>query len=228
MNTPFKVILFGATGMIGKGVLLECLESPQVDAVLAIGRSSCGVIHAKLTEVLHDDFLDYSAIAQQMKGYDACYFCLGISAGGMTEEKYTRITYEFTLAAAQALINLTPEMIFIFVSGAGTDATEKGRMMWARVKGRTENDLRKIPFKAVYLFRPGVIQPMKGITSRTASYRFFYTVFGFLFPLLKLLFPKSITTTVDIGQAMINAVVEGYAKPVLESRDIKLLAISNI
>ncbi len=219
-----KAIIYGASGMVGKGVLLECLESPDVESVLLIGRSACGITHPKIKEILHRDFNDYSGIEEQLKGYDTCYFCLGVSAFRMSEEDYSRITYDFTLSAAQTLVRLNPDMTFCYVSGTGTDSSEKGRIMWARVKGKTENDLLKLPFKKAIMFRPGFIQPMKGITSRTKLYRLTYTVFGFLYPLLNALFPNQITNTTKVGQAMINAVIRGTDHTYLENRQINQLA----
>ena len=162
-----KVILFGATGMVGQGVLRECLLDPTVDAVLTVGRSPTGQRHAKLREITHADFGDYSAIEDDLRGYDACFFCLGVSSVGLSEADYHRVTYEYTLAAARTLVRLNPGLTFVYVSGQGTDSTEKGRTMWARVKGRTENELLKMPFKGAYMFRPGYIQPVKGAVSST-------------------------------------------------------------
>jgi uncharacterized protein YbjT (DUF2867 family) len=218
-----KAIIFGATGMIGQGVLLECLEDPRVESVLAIGRKSTGKSHPKLKEVLHQDFEDYSAIEDQLQGYNACFYCLGVSAAGMSEEQYHRITYDFSVKAAAVLSRLNPDMTFSFISGAGTDATEKGSTMWARVKGKAENAVQKFPFKATYMFRPGYIQPMKGVTSATRSYRIMYAIFKPFYFLLKGI-PKYVTSSVKLGQAMINAADFGYEKTVLESTDINLLA----
>src|SRR5690606_25298219 len=204
-----KAILFGASGMVGKGVLIECLESPHVAAVLVVGRNSCGMQHPKLKEIIHQDFMDYSAIEHQLKGYNACYVCLGVTALGMAEEKYTKIPDDYTLATANTLLALNPEMTFCYVSGLGTDSTEKGRSMWARVKGKTENDLLKLPFKGVYLFRPGYIQPMKGVKSKVGWYQAFYTVFKRLYPVLKKLSPQIATSTVQVGLAMIHVTQKG-------------------
>ena len=180
-----KVILFGASGMVGQGVLRECLLDPEVTAVLSIVRSSTGQQHPKLREIVHKDFFDFSSIESELSGFDACFFCLGVSSAGMSEENYRRITYDITLAAAQTLVKLNPNMTFIYVSGAGTDSSERGRMMWARVKGQTENALLRLPFKAAYMFRPAVIVPLHGIKSRTRLYRVSYAVLGPLLPLLK-------------------------------------------
>ncbi|MEP6567976.1 MAG: epimerase, partial [Mesorhizobium sp.] len=163
-----KVILFGATGMVGQGVLRECLLDPGVEAVLAIGRGPTGQHHAKLREIIHADFFNWSEIESQLTGFDGCFFCLGVSSIGMAEEKYRHLTYDLTMAAATTLARLNPGMTFTYVTGQGTDSTELGRVMWARIKGKTENDLRKLPFKAAYMFRPGGIQPLHGVRSKTA------------------------------------------------------------
>jgi uncharacterized protein YbjT (DUF2867 family) len=218
-----NVILFGATGMVGQGVLRECLLDPGVQKVLTIARSATGEQHEKLRELLHRDFLDYSDINSDLSGFDACFFCLGVSSAGMKEEQYYRVTYEFTLAAARTLASLNPDMTFIYVSGQGTDSTEQGRIMWARVKGKTENALSALPFKAAYMFRPGAIQPLHGITSKTRLYRAIYVVMGPLFPLWKTLWPNSITTTERLGRAMIEVARHGAPKRVLENRDINLI-----
>src|SRR5579864_1453935 len=169
-----KVILFGATGMVGQGVLRECLRDPRVEAVLAVGRSATGQSHPKLSELVQQDLFAYSANEARLKGYDACFFCLGVSSAGMSEADYRHITYDLTLAAAETLVRLNPAMTFIYVSGAGTDSSERGSSMWARVKGATENALLRLPFKAAYMFRPGVIRPLHGIRSKTPLYRAFY------------------------------------------------------
>jgi uncharacterized protein YbjT (DUF2867 family) len=215
-----KVVLFGATGMVGQGVLRECLLDPEVESVLAVGRSATGQHHAKLRELIHEDFTDFSAIEGQLAGYDACFFCLGISASGMKEEDYHHITYDFTMAAAEALVRSSPGMTFIYVSGAGTDSTEQGRWMWARVKGKTENALLRLPFKAIYMFRPGYIQPLHGIVSKTRLYRFVYAVMAPLFPLWRRLFPKYVITTEDVGRAMLQVAGRGARERVLENREL--------
>src|SRR6266478_2251577 len=185
-----RIILFGATGMVGQGVLRECLLDPDVTLVLSIGRTPVGQTHAKLRERLLPDPGDLSSIEGELGGHDACFFCLGVSSAGMTEAAYRRITYDLTLAAAGTLSRRNPGMTFIYVSGTGTDSSERGRSMWARVKGETENALLKLPFKAAYMFRPAAIQPMHGILPKTRVYRLVYVVFGFLFPLLRIIFPK--------------------------------------
>jgi uncharacterized protein YbjT (DUF2867 family) len=215
-----KVILFGATGMVGQGVLRECLLSPAVESVLAIGRSATGQEHAKLREIIHEDFLDFSGIEDKLRGYDACFFCLGVSSVGKTEQQYERVTYGYTMAAAQMLAMLNPQMTFIYVSGTGTDSTERGRTMWGRVKGKTENALLRLPFKAAYMMRPGYIQPMHGVKSKTGLYRVMYSVFGALYPILKAVAPNYVTTTEQVGKAMIAIAQRGAPKKFLENRDI--------
>jgi uncharacterized protein YbjT (DUF2867 family) len=218
-----KVILFGATGMVGQGCLRECLLDADVESVLAVGRRPTGQRHAKLHEVVHDNFLDYSAIESQLAGYDACFFCLGVSSVGMSEERYRHLTYDITLAAATTLAKLNPGMVFIYVTGRGTDSTERGRLMWARVKGKTENDLLKLPFKAAYMFRPAAIQPLHGIRSKTAWVQAIYVAAAPLLSLLNRVAPKYMTTTEQIGRAMIRVAKDGYPKRVLESEDINRL-----
>jgi uncharacterized protein YbjT (DUF2867 family) len=215
-----KVILFGATGMVGQGVLRECLLDAGVESVLAVGRSPTGQRHAKLREIVHDNFMDYSSIESQLTGYDACFFCLGVSSIGMDEERYRHLTYDITLAAATTLSKLNPGMVFTYVSGRSTDSTEQGPMMWARVKGKTENDLLKLPFKAAYMFRPAGIQPLHGIKSKTGWIQAIYVVTAPLLSLLARTSPKFMTTTEQIGRAMIKVARDGYPKPVLESEDI--------
>ena len=215
-----KAIVLGATGMVGEGVLHECLLHPEVASVLVVNRRPCGVEHEKLTEIIHKDFLDFSPIADQLIGYNACYFCMGVSSVGMKEEDYRRLTYDLTLHVANTLAESNPDLTFCYVSGAGTDSTEQGRSSWARVKGKTENDLLKLPFKAAYMFRPGYIQPTKGLKN---AYKI-YSVMAPLYPLWKLLFPKFVVTLEEIGLAMINATLRGYERPVLECRDIATLA----
>jgi uncharacterized protein YbjT (DUF2867 family) len=215
-----KVILFGATGMVGQGALRQCLLDPSVERVLVIGRNPIRQRDAKLREIHHDNFLDYSAIESELVGYDACFFCLGITSVGLSEERYRHITYDFTLAAAHTLSELNPAMVFIYVTGRGTDSTGQGPLMWARVKGETENDLFKLPFKAAYMFRPAAVQPLHGIKSKTAWYQAIYVAATPLFGLLKRLAPKYVTTTERIGRAMIKVARDGYPKAVLESEDI--------
>src|SRR6202011_89861 len=215
-----KVILFGATGMVGQGVLRECLLDADVETVLAVGGSPTGVQNAKLREIVHDNFLDFSGIESQLAGYDACFFCLGVSSVGMSEERYRHLTYDITMAAAKTLARLTPGMVFVYVTGRGTDSTERGSLMWARVKGKTENDLLKLPFKAAYMFRPAGIQPLHGIRSRTAWYQAAYVVAAPVLSLLNRIAPKYVTTTDQVARAMIRVARDGYPRPVLESEDI--------
>ncbi len=217
------MILFGATGMIGQGVLRECLRDPEVEAVLAIGRGPSGQQHPKLRDLVHADLLDLRSIEGQLSGYDACFFCLGVSSAGMTEEAYMRVTHGIALAAAGTLAKLNPQMTFVLVTGAGTDSSEKGRSMWARVKGKTENDVGRLPFKAAYMFRPGFIQPLHGIKSRTAAYRIAYSILWPLMPVAKALFPRGILTTEQLGRAMLAVAKRGAPKRVLEMRDIAAL-----
>lgn len=206
--------------MVGQGVLRECLLDDEVETVLSVGRSAIGQQHAKLQQLMHQNFLDYSDVEDRLAGFDACFFCLGVSSAGMSEERYTGVTYDFTLAAARTLSQLNPNMTFIYVSGMGTDSSEHGRSMWARVKGKTENDLLRLPFHAAYMFRPALIVPLHGIKSKTLFYRIFYVALGPLLPLLKGRFPKYVTTTEQVGRAMIKIAKEGWPKPVLENSDI--------
>jgi uncharacterized protein YbjT (DUF2867 family) len=218
-----KVILFGATGMVGQGVLRECLIDPGVESVLAVGRGKTGQQHAKLREIVHDNFLDYSAIESQLTGYDACFFCLGVSSVGMNEERYRHLTYDITLAAAKTLVRLNPGTVFTYVTGRSTDSTEQGPQMWARVKGKTENDLLKLPFKAAYMFRPAGIQPLHGVRSKTAWVQAIYVVAAPLLSYLARTAPKFMTTSEQLGRAMIKVARDGFPKPVLESEDINSL-----
>ena len=215
-----KVIITGATGMIGKGVLLECLDHNEIEEVLVIGRTSIEMEHPKLKELLHKDFTDFSNKNEQLAGYDACFFCLGISATGLNEDQYRKITYDFTLALANVLVELNPQMTFNYVSGQGTDSSEKGRMMWARVKGKTENDLMNLGFRQAFMFRPGAIIPLRGIKSKTKSYQFMYDYFTWLLKGIKFISPNSIVNTTQIGLAMINSVSKGYDKSILTPKDI--------
>jgi nucleoside-diphosphate-sugar epimerase len=215
-----KAIITGATGMIGEGVLHECLLCPDVEQVLVINRRPCNVTHEKLTEIILPDFFNLTPVAERLHGYNACFFCLGISSVGMKEPEYRRITYDLTLNFAHILVSRNPGMVFCYVSGAGTDSSEKGRLMWARVKGKTENDLLKLPFRDSYMFRPGLIRPTKGLRNAYSIYK----IINPLFPLLKLAFPKFVTTLKDIGIAMIQAACKGYDKKVLEVKDIVKLA----
>lgn len=215
-----NVLIFGATGMVGHGVLLECLRDSAVERVVALVRTATGLRDPKLNEIVHRDLLDYSGMEETLSGFDACFFCLGVASAGMKEAAYERITYGFTLAAAEMLCRTNPGLTFIYVSGSGTDSSEKGRAMWARVKGRTENALLHLPFEA-YMFRPGFIQPLDGIQSKTPMYRAFYKVLGPLMPLLHRTFPQRVLSTREIGQAMLAVARHGYAKHILETNDIR-------
>ncbi len=210
--------------MVGKGVLLECLDHEQVDQVLAIGRSKLDLEHSKLKQIVHKDFSDYSSIKSELAGYDACYLCMGVSAAGLTEEKYTEITHLYTLTLAKTLVEMNPGMICTYVSGQGTDSTEQGRAMWARVKGRTENDLLALGFKRAYMFRPGAIIPLRGIKPSSKLYRFLITNLKWLIYLVKFLAPNSVVNTSQIGSAMINATLKGYDARVLTPKHILILA----
>jgi uncharacterized protein YbjT (DUF2867 family) len=216
-----KVILFGASGMVGQGVLRECLLDPDITVVLAVGRSPLGQQHEELREIVRPDLFNYAPIEDQLRGYDTCFFCLGVSSAGMTEANYRHITYDLTIAAAKTLAKLNPKMTFVYISGAGTDSTEGGRTMWARVKGQTENALLRLPFKAAYMFRPGYIQPLHGIKSKTNWYRALYAIVSPVYPLLQALFPNCVTTTEQLGRAMIQVAKHGAPKQVLEVEDIR-------
>src|SRR5271156_4989639 len=215
-----NVVLFGATGMVGQSALRECLLDPDVNKVISIVRTPTTPTNAKLRELVLPDFTNYSAVETELTRLDACFFCLGVASSGMSEADYTRITHDFTLAAAMTLAKLNPSMTFIYVSGSGTDSTERGRIMWARVKGRTENDLLKLPFKAAYMFRIGFIQPLHGIRSKTAWVQAIYVGAAPLLSLLNRVVPAYMTTTEQVGRAMIKVAREGYPRAVLESEDI--------
>jgi uncharacterized protein YbjT (DUF2867 family) len=215
-----KVILLGATGMVGQGVLRECLLDPQVETVLAIGRSPTGRQHEKLHEIVFDNLSDLSPVESRLSGYDACFFCLGVSAVGMKEEAYRRVTYDLTVSVASTLLKANPAMTFIYVSGSGTDSTERGRVTWGRVKGRTENALLRMPFRAADMFRPGYIQPLPGIRTKTKWYGAVYAMMSPLYPLWKRLVPNYVTTTENIGRAMLRVAKEGFPKHALENQDI--------
>jgi uncharacterized protein YbjT (DUF2867 family) len=229
-----KVIVVGASGMVGQGVLRECLLDPEVERVLVLGRRPLGptsdklVGRDKLVERIVPDLMDLSAIEGDLAGWDACFYCLGVTSAGMSEEAYRRVTLDLTVAVGGALARLNPGMTFVFVSGASTDSTERGRVMWARVKGAAENAVLKMPFKAAYMFRPGLIQPRHGIVSRTASYRILYVVLAPVVALLRLLFPKAVTTTERVGWAMLAAAKRGAPKTILENPDINDLAVREL
>jgi uncharacterized protein YbjT (DUF2867 family) len=215
-----RAIVTGATGMVGEGVMHECLLHPDVEQVLIINRRPSGFAHPKLKEIVHSNFHDLSVIESHLYPYNACFFCLGVSSVGMKEAEYQKLTYDLTIHVAESLSRLNPEMTFCYVSGSGTDSTEKGRIMWARVKGKTENKLQLMPFKKAYAFRPGFMQPTKGLKNTLKG----YAVLAWMFPVLSRLFPGFVCTLKEVGIAMINTVTKGYEKPVLEVRDIVELA----
>jgi uncharacterized protein YbjT (DUF2867 family) len=218
-----KVMIFGATGMVGRGVLLACLADPTIERVLVVGRGSTGIVDGRLREIVRPDLFDLSDVAGELSGYDGCFFCLGVSSTGMSEERYRRVTYDLTLGVARILAEQDPGMALVYVSGQGTDSSERGRSMWARVKGATENALLRLPLR-VYLFRPGYIQPMHGVTSRTRLYRLLYVLTTPLYPILKRLAPGQVTTTEQIGRAMINLARDGGESRVLVPRDVNAAA----
>jgi len=217
-----RAIITGASGMVGEGVLHECLQDPEVESVLVVGRKPCGTKHPKLKEILHNDFYDLSPIEDQLRGYNACFFCLGTTSVGKSEEEYYKITYILTMHFATTVSNVNSDMTFCYISGTGTDSSEQGRSMWARVKGKTENDLQKLPFKQVYNFRPSYMQPTPGLKHTLKPYKYI----SWLYPVLRFLFPKHVTTLKEVGIAMINAVKKGYDKPTIEVKDI--LALSKL
>jgi uncharacterized protein YbjT (DUF2867 family) len=216
-----RVIISGATGMVGQGALQECLRDPEVESVVSVVRAPSGRQHEKLREIVHKNFLDFSPIEKDLTGLDSCLYCLGATSTGMTEEAYSRVTYEFTIAAAKTLLRLNPGMTFVFVSGAGADSTGKGKVMWARVKGRTENALLAMPFRSVYVFRPAMIQPLDGIESKTANYRIMYKLLAPFLSVAHSFWPRYITTTQELGRALLAAAKHGAGKRVVESRQIR-------
>jgi len=220
MDTKIKAIVTGASGMVGEGVLLECLNHPQVESLLVVGRRPCSITHPKLKEIIHKDFFDVSTIESQLAGYNACYFCLGVSSVGMKEPEYYNLTYNLTLNFAQAVSRQNTDMTFCYVSGAHTDSTEQGKTMWARVKGKTENDLAKLPFKQEFNFRPGFMKATKGQKNLLPLYKYF----AWLYPVLKVLTPNMASTLAEVGQAMINVTLFGYETHTIEVKDIKKLA----
>ncbi|MEO6961419.1 MAG: epimerase [Puia sp.] len=217
---PLRVIITGATGMVGEGVMHECLLSPEVESVLLVSRKSSGMQHPKIREILLADFLDLSSITSGLTGYNACFFCLGVSSVGIKKALYEKLTYDLTLGFASALVKQNPGMVFCYISGRGTDTSEKGKMHWARVKGKTENDLQKLPFKAVYSFRPGIMTPTKGLKNTLPMYKWA----GWLIPVINTVSPHSVISLAELGRSMIHAVTRGYKKSVLEISDILLLA----
>ena len=217
MHSKIKVIITGATGMVGEGVLHECLLYPQIENVLVINRKPCGIRHPKLKEIIHADFFNLSPIKNELSGYDACFFCLGVSSVGMKEPGYFKLTYTLTMHFAEIVSEVNSNMVFCYISGAGTDSTEKGRMMWARVKGKTENDLMKLPFKKVYNFRPAILEPTKGLKNTLSLYKYF----GWMAPILRLLAPNQISTLQQLGKSMIFVTINGYKKQNFDVKDIK-------
>ena len=219
-SDKIKAIITGVTGMVGEGVLHECLQSDDVEAVLIINRKPSGIVHPKLKELIHGDFLNLGPVAEQLAGYNACYFCLGISSLGVKEPEYFKTTHTLTLHVAETLVKHNPDMTFCYVSGAGTDSTEKGSSMWARVKGKTENDLMKLPFKQVFAFRPGYMHPTPGLKNTLS----FVKYLSWLYPFFKRSFPNTVSTLAQVGQAMIKVTLFGYDKQVMEVKDIKMVA----
>ena len=215
-----RVIVTGATGMVGKGILLECLDNKEISEVLSIGRNKVGLSHPKLKELIHKDFSNFSSVKNKLTAYDACFYSLGVSAGGIKEDLYRTITYDFTMALAHILFEINPQITFNYVSGVGTDSSEKGKMMWARVKGKTENNLINMGFKQAFAFRPGAIIPLRGIKSRTKLYQFMYDYFMWMVKITKKIAPNSVVNTTQIGKAMINTMLFGYDKKVITSKDI--------
>ena len=220
MENKINAMLTGATGMVGEGVLNECLQDPSVSTVLVINRRPCGVSHPKLKEIIHADFYDFSPIKSQLSGYNACFFCLGTSSVGMNEADYTKVTYTLTIGFADILSQLNPDMTFCYISGGSTDSTEKGKLMWARVKGKTENDLMKLPFKRVYNFRPGYMHPTPGMKNTLKYYKYI----TWMYPFLRFAFSGTVSTLAELGLAMIHSVTRGYDKQILEVKDIVTLA----
>lgn len=218
-----KILIYGATGMVGHGVLHACLDADDVESVTSIGRTPLGYTHPKLRELIHADLYNYAGLEESLRGFDACFFCLGTSSAGKTEAAYSRITYDLTLAAAQVLLKLNPNMVFTYISGASTDSSEQGKSMWARVKGKTENALLRLPFKGAYMFRPGLIRATDGAVSKTPVYRLFYTLFSPFIPLLHRAFPNHVVSTREIGVSMLSLVRAPAAKRIYEVRDIRTL-----
>jgi len=221
-----NIILFGATGMVGQGVLRECLRDPSVQSVKTLGRTATRVQHPKLREIVHTNLWDFSSIEPELSGFDACFFCLGVASAGMKEAAYEHVTYGIAMAAAQSLSRLNSQMTFVYVSGASTDSSEQGKIMWARVKGKTENALLRLPFRAAYMFRPGAIEPLHGAQSRTRLYRLLYIATKPLLPILRWAFPNSILTTEQIARAMLAVARNGAPKRILEIKDIRALALA--
>ena len=209
-----RAIITGASGMVGEGVMHECLQHPDVEKVLVLGRKHCGTVHSKLTELIHPELYNLSGLEERLAGYNACYFCLGTTSVGKNEEEFTRITYTLTMHVARMLSKLNPDMTFCYVSGSGTNPN--GSQMWQRVKGKTENDLTKLPFKQVFNFRPGFMQPTEGLKNAISA----YTYFSWMFPILKVLFPGVTCRLSEVGQAMINVTQRGYNRNIIEVKDM--------
>ena len=223
MVMKIKAIITGSTGMVGEGVLHECLNHPDVEQIMVINRKPCGVMHPKLKEIIHSNFFDITPTTSQLQGYNACFFCLGVSSVGLKEPAFRKLTYDLTMHVATQLVQINPAMTFCYVSGAATDSSEQGKIMWARVKGKTENDLMKLPFKKVYAFRPGYMQPTPGLKNTLKMYRFL----SWAYPILRRLFPKQVSTLQEVGLAMIHCAVKDYHKSVLEVKDIIEIAKDN-
>jgi len=219
-----KVLLFGSSGMVGQGVLRECLLDPTVEAILSVGRSPSGTVAPKLTDLLRPDLSDLADVEGRLTGFDACFFCLGVSSVRKSEADFRRVTYDLPVSVAERLARLNPEMTFVYVSGAGTDSSEHGRAMWARVKGATENAILRLPFRRSFMFRPGAIQPKHGIRSKTALYRGLYVVLSPFLWVVKLVSPDSLTTTEAVGRAMIRVAADGAPEPLVSTREINRLA----
>lgn len=217
-----KVVITGATGMVGKGVLLECLDHPEIKEVLSISRKKLGISHPKLKELIHADFSEFISVEEQLAGYDACFHSMGVSSAGMNEKDFTKLTHGISLALARTFHSKNPNSVFTYVSGTGTDSSENGRTMWARVKGKTENDILKLGFRAAHMYRPGAIIPLRGIRSSTKLYQFFYDYFMWILKFMKLLFPNSVVNTTQMGFSMINVAMNGYSKKILDPKDIIL------
>lgn len=218
-----KILIFGTTGMVGQGALRECLLADDVTLVQTVGRTATGQQHSKLRELVHPDLFDYAGVEAELENFDACFFCIGVTSSGMTETQYTHLTHDLTLVAAQTLARLNPRMTFVYLSGASADSSEAGKVMWARVRGRIENALQRLPFRAVYVFRPGIIQPLHGIRSKTGAYRWFYALTRPLLPLLHRLLPNTVLSTEIVGRAMLAVTRRGAPTAVLEAADISAL-----
>jgi uncharacterized protein YbjT (DUF2867 family) len=219
-----RVLLFGASGMVGQGVLRECLRDPGVESVVSVGRTRLGLQHPKFREIVHADLLHLGPLEDRLSGFDAAFYCLGVSVLGKSEAEYRQVTYDLTLAVGETLARRNPSLTFVYVSGSGTDSSEKGPRMWARVKGQTENALLRLPFRAAFMFRPGAIQPLHGVRSKTPAYRVIYLVLRPFLPLLLRLAPNGVTTTEKVGRAMLRVAKDGGPGPIVDTREINRLA----